>query len=458
MKTSVTVREYARLTTDTVVAPSLDCAQVSSSAFEWLCNLNSSFSKSGASLVYLENRRWLKLDNYVGVMETPCGTRLEILPKHFEENDCVIRSRDLLRRMIQAALDLPARQVGQADLQLFDAPLSEWVIRQFLRALDHLLKRGIRFDYQRVEEEQVYLRGRLDVVKQTRQPPGRRHYFRICHDIFQADIPENRLLKLALDIVCKATQEPGNWRLGHELRNLLFEIPASANVSSDFQQWRDDRLLALYQDIKPWCELVLRKQMPLAVADEWQGLSLLFPMEKLFERYVEASLKQVLQRDATVRTHAASQHLCEHDGGKMFRLEPDFLISQGTKRWVLDAKWKRIDASNRRDSYDLRQSDFYQLFAYGKKYLGDENHGELVLVYPKRSAFMQSLPMFEFSKQLRLWVLPFDLERGCVDQIEQTSLPLRAAQATNNVMEHARRKSAFHFEHLRALMPTCDRG
>lgn len=30
---------------------------------------------------------------------------------------------------------------------------------QFLAAFDHLIKRGMRFDYQRVEEEQRYLRG-----------------------------------------------------------------------------------------------------------------------------------------------------------------------------------------------------------------------------------------------------------------------------------------------------------
>jgi 5-methylcytosine-specific restriction enzyme subunit McrC len=128
VKPIVTVREYARLTTDTVAAPTLDLAQVSVSAFDWLCRLSAFFSKAGAGLVQLENRCLLKLDNYVGVLETPCGTRLEILPKHFEREDCIKQSRALLRRMIQASLDLPTREVGAADLQHFDAPLSEWVI------------------------------------------------------------------------------------------------------------------------------------------------------------------------------------------------------------------------------------------------------------------------------------------------------------------------------------------
>lgn len=89
MKPVITVREYARLTTDKITEPTLDLAQVSISAFDWLCKLNATFSNAGAALVQLENRCLLKLDNYVGVLETPCGTRLEILPKHFERENCI---------------------------------------------------------------------------------------------------------------------------------------------------------------------------------------------------------------------------------------------------------------------------------------------------------------------------------------------------------------------------------
>jgi 5-methylcytosine-specific restriction enzyme subunit McrC len=69
-----------------------------------------------------------------------------------------------------------------------------------------------------------------------------------------------------------------------------------------------------------------------------------------------------------------------------------------------------LNSSGEDKSYGLKQSDFYQLFAYGHKYLGGE--GELVLIYPRRSAFDAPLQVFEFASQLKLWVLPFDMERG----------------------------------------------
>ena len=56
----IVVREYARLTTDEVTS-NLDQACISKTAFDWLCNLNSNYHKAGASLLQIENRRWLRL-------------------------------------------------------------------------------------------------------------------------------------------------------------------------------------------------------------------------------------------------------------------------------------------------------------------------------------------------------------------------------------------------------------
>ncbi len=409
MKT-VVVREYARLTTDAVES-TLDQATISAGAFDWLCKLAAGFTKAGATLLKVENRRWLKLDNFVGVVQTPCGTLLEVLPKHTNNasNEAAAESRALLIKMISAALDLPVRSTDKADIETFRHPLLEWVMKQFVLSLDHLVKRGLRFDYQRVEEEQRYLRGQLDVVKQLRQPPGRAHIFNIRHDLFLPDRPENRLLKAALMRVCKTTKQPDTWRLSHELAGLLAEIPSSRDIQSDFLQWQNDRLMAHYQPVRPWCELVLGQQMPLALRGKTQGISLLFPMEKLFERYLEVQLRKQLPAPYTLKAQAASLSLCKHGDGDMFQLRPDLLVQQNQKIiLVLDAKWKLISTNDRENKYGLSQKDFYQLFAYGHKYLAGK--GEMLLIFPRTDSFSSVLPPFDFSSTLRLWVVPFDLK------------------------------------------------
>lgn len=408
--TTVTVREHARLTTSALPASTLDEAQISATAFDWLCDLAARWRASGAQLLQVHDRRWLRMDNFVGVLQTPCGLQLEILPKHVDAADApaVQSARHLLARMLETALDLPPRITDAADLRLFEHPLVEWVMRRFLLALDHVVQRGLRSDYLRVEEEQPFLRGQLDVVRQMRAPPGRAHHFQIRHDVFVVDRPENRLLKSALLRVRDAAREPDNWRLANELAHRMEEVPHSTDVAGDFRRWRSDRSMAHYQPVRPWCELVLGQHMPMALVGDTQGLSLLFPMEKLFERYVSAHLRRRLPVGLRLIEQSTRLSLCEHAGKPFFQLRPDLLIEGLGRTMVLDTKWKRIDAANRRESYGLSQADFYQLHAYGHTYM--KGAGDMVLIYPRTSAFDTHLEPFSFSAAMRLWVLPFHLD------------------------------------------------
>ena len=126
----IVVREYARLTTDEVTS-NLDQACISKTAFDWLCNLNSNYHKAGASLLQIENRRWLRLDSYVGIVETPCGTQLEIIPKHTEDSSdkAALDARKILIKMLTVALDLPVRTTDRTDLESFRHPLLHPLIR-----------------------------------------------------------------------------------------------------------------------------------------------------------------------------------------------------------------------------------------------------------------------------------------------------------------------------------------
>ncbi|RVU35420.1 restriction endonuclease [Rheinheimera riviphila] len=419
MNKAVIVREYARLTFAELAENTLDQAQISPSAFRWLVELGQQFRANGLALLELDNQQWLRLDNYVGVLESPCGQVIEILPKHRSSTNCIESARQLLCKLICNALDIKSRNTSHTSIERFDTSLPEWLMRQFLQELDTLFKRGLRFDYQRVEEQQRFLHGRLDVNKQLRQPPGREHLFNIQHDIFSADRAENRLLKTALSKVCTATQDSENWRLAHELQSLLHELPQSTDIQQDFRHWQESRLMAHYQAIKPWCEFVLNLHVPLAVQGDWRGLSLLFPMEKLFENYVAAELGKALAQtpgtDKELRTQLASRYLCTHLQQDMFQLKPDLSLSLGglgqpTQRWILDTKWKLLDGVARDDKYGLSQQDFYQMFAYGHTYL--KGHGTLVLIFPAWDKFpVYTKPLhFSFDPNLQLLALPFDLE------------------------------------------------
>lgn len=409
----LTVREYARIGVSEggPRQEGLDAAFLPQASFDWLCGEFERLRAGGAALMQRDGARWLRLDQYVGVVECPDGTTLEVLPKHVAHVDDVLGARRLLRRMLCTALDISPREGSPTDVALFDIPLNEWVMGRFIGALDELLKRGLRFDYTRVREEQLFLRGRLDMSRQLRQSPTRAHVFNIEHDVFSDDRPENRLLRVALDRVCARTRNAGTWRLAQELSTRMASVPRSTQVANDLRAWGSDRLMAHYREVRPLCELILSGQSPLALAGDWRSPSMMFPMERLFERYVGACLARQFAPEWQVGG-AASEYLCSHGEANWFNLIPDFLLRRGDELRVLDTKWKVLDAtaSDAREKYGLKQSDFYQMFAYGQRYLGGV--GQMALVYPQHTGFAQPLPAFDFSAELQLWVLPFDLERG----------------------------------------------
>ena len=414
-----TVREYAFISIAYEGCPesSLGHAYIPEKAFEHLCELSASFSKHGAKVFELAGRRKLKLDQYVGVIETPCGTRIEILPKHMELNgtsdqEIILEERKLLQKMLSVCLHLPYREVGAASLNRFkNQPLHEWIISQFLASFERLVQRGLRFDYNRVQEEQKFLRGQLQHVKYMRQPPAKKHIFPIEHDVYEVNRAENRLIRTALEIVCKKTKDASNWKLAQELRLMTNEIPRSQNIKQDSRQSQSGRLLVLYDEIKPWTELILGEYMPVSTSGKWKGMSLLFPMEKLFEHYVAYHLRRNFP-DYKISTQHATEHICTHQNSNIFKLKPDIFIERSDdKNIVMDTKWKLLDQNDRGGRYGLKDSDIQQMFAYSHYYLKHES--EVILVYPYRAVkFNQPLDDLQFIKTVgaKLRVVPFNLD------------------------------------------------
>jgi 5-methylcytosine-specific restriction enzyme subunit McrC len=402
---AITVREYARLTTEPGQL-TLDLATIAPSAFKWLLAQRHKDDGLAGRVFQLESPSTIRLGSHVGVIETPCGTQIEILPKYVDYDEDPAIARRLLATMICEALRTTPRTADIAQIELFKVPVSEWVIGQFLQSTAHLLKRGLRQTYARVESQARFLRGRLQVHRQMRGGPASAHVFNIEHDVFTFDRPENRLIRSALKRVLTVTRLPENWRLARELSLVLSEIPPSADIAGDFRQWGRDRLLAHYVAARPWCELILTHQTPFAITGPVKGISMLFPMERLFEEYVTTSLQQALPPQWSLRAQVGDRYLCTYQEKSWFKLKPDILVSDGITRWIVDAKWKLLSADVSRH-FDLDQSDFYQMFAYGQKYLGGA--GDLYLVYPRTGRFASIHGPLNLSETLRIHVVPFDL-------------------------------------------------
>jgi 5-methylcytosine-specific restriction enzyme subunit McrC len=392
--------------------------EVPPEVFAWLERTCLQTAERGeASWLRLTQRRGrhvVQVTSYVGVMRSPSGFQLEVLPKLGRAiGGGASEARRLLIDMLKCLPGFRHIRTESAHLLATKMPLLEVFITEFLSAVEHVVKRGLRRDYEPVQSNCFALRGKLLVAQQLRQNLHRPDRFFTDHDEFSPNRPENRLLHAALRIVLSVTTADQNQRLARELSFVFADVPPSTRIREDLQRVRIDRGMAHYEDAIAWARLIFQEESPLTGTGANDAPSLLFPMDALFEAFVAKHLARQLQPLLVLKTQSRQHHLVRHQGVHWFRLKPDLLVREAAgERLVLDTKWKLIDSrkSSGAEKYGLAQADFYQLQAYGQSYL--RASGDVVLVYPRTEVFDQALPVFEFSHapELRLWVAPFCLK------------------------------------------------
>ena len=106
-------------------------------------------------------------------------------------------------------------------------------------------------------------------------------------------------------------------------------------------------------------------------------------------------------------------------GGRgAFMMKPDLSLKDGNRvAFVLDAKWKHIDAHGEDPKHGIHQDDMYQLYAYARAYECDL----VALVYPCTRVFSHPLH-YRFFDDFGLVCLPFDVRdpKGSVEASLQT--------------------------------------
>lgn len=391
---------------------------IPNAAFRWLDARTLAASATAEArwsrLTQWNGRRAIQVTNYAGVIRTPEGFQLEILPKTGSESPTdATWTRQLFIDMLRCLGGFRHVRVSSARLVAARMPLLEVFIQEFLSTVERVVKTGLHSSYNTHRDNLPALRGKLQFASHLQQNLFRRDRFLTEFDEFTLNRPENRLLRTALARVLPWTRQHRSQQL---LRQLLFafvEVPLSEQPDLDFSKVTAQRSMRHYSGALAWARLILTGFSPLTGAGSHAAPSLLFPMEAVFEAFVRKHLQRQLLAPFTLHSRKQQQHLVTHRKRDLFAMVPDYVVRDGNvPRLVLDAKWKLLDSTNNMGStqYGLSQSDFYQLYAYGQNWLNGQ--GDVVLIYPRTPSFPDALPVFKFrhSPGLRLWVLPFCLE------------------------------------------------
>lgn len=351
----------------------------------------------GARVFDWNDRRFVRATNWVGVLQVP-GLVVEILPKtdahdrefgaggDREPSDFGTTRNNLLR-MLHMARDLPLRQWERADLDERRTPLLEILIAGFVERLLLELRRGMDHAYVTREESLGVVKGRIVFPRQVRENAAAPHRTVVRYDEFLADTALNRLLRCASACLLRLTTVA---LTQERLKEALLAFADGTDVSPQealAPVLAFNRNNERYRSVAGFARMVLEGLSTTATTGGAPWISLLMPMEKLFEAFIGAVIvrhQATLWPDGSrVRLQARGDRrwvLRDDQGRSRFFLKPDVLVegTDGSPALVLDTKWKVLPTDPAHVLDGVANDDLYQLFTYAKRYGSPLN----VLLYP----------------------------------------------------------------------------
>jgi 5-methylcytosine-specific restriction enzyme subunit McrC len=332
--------------------------------------------------ILCDHHRFLRARQMVGVIAArDCS--LEILPKIDPEaaGEAADTVRARLVHMLDVALGL-GLSTGEAAAMAHRAKsLLEIFIALFAERLLAEVRRGLPRLYREQEDDLPTLRGRLDVVRQFTVHAVRPDRLACRFDALDADIPLMQVMKACVVLTARHARASDTQRKLAELRFLLADIRDIAPIALPWRKVRIDRSSQRWRALLDMARLLLggRWQQTHAEAQAPDGITLLFPMNDLFERYIAVQLRRALastQFDVVAQGGFAYGLGPWNDGvpvvGDSHPTRPDIIVRRGERVVaVLDTKWKH-------PAKGVSSADLYQMMAYARLY----TCSHLLLLYP----------------------------------------------------------------------------
>jgi 5-methylcytosine-specific restriction enzyme subunit McrC len=396
--THLTVREWGDVRVESIAGRSKAFTDRQAIA---LCNAaraHPNANRHGTNIL-IDRRDKLVAQQMVGVLSAP-DCSLEILPKldpdapeAMDANACEAErqsARIRLVQMLDVAFEL-GLSAGSGDSMAHTAPsLLEILIANFADKLLTEVRRGLPRRYLQCENDLSALRGRLDVTRQFSRNAVRPDRLACRFDQLEADTPLLRIVASAVPFLQRHARLQENRRKLSELRHWLHEVPQMPIAQLPWKDVRITRANKRWGELHRLAELLLRRNWQSVDRDTngVLGITLLFPMNDLFEKYVAMLLRRALAPQGIKVLEQGGHRKClgqwsegeklPTTEGQAFSTKPDIRLErEGRLLAVIDTKWKKMVAPTHK-SHGLHQGDVYQLMAYARLYDG----ADVALLYP----------------------------------------------------------------------------
>ena len=261
-------------------------------------------------------------------------------------------------------------------------PILEFFISNFIEEIEKILKKGLVYSYINKSENILYFKGKLNLANHIKYNIIENRFF-MNFDEFSINSMENSLIKLALEKIKNISSNMENIDKLHQLLIQFEDIETSGlNPAHLFKKILFDRKNEFYRKSLNLAKFFLLDESPYSVFynDEREVTGLFFPMEIIYESYVANKLKQLINKQISIKIQDESYRIfdkCEVGGNEekkyttLFKLKPDIVVEKENETIILDTKWKELKNPKENKgiyNYNISEKDIYQMITYIQVY------------------------------------------------------------------------------------------
>ena len=358
-KTSITVYEHDRLTTDN--------ASFNHKHLNALLKLNEYHNFDYFDPI----PNGVKFKQYVGIIQVD-GLSIEILPKADKDNSSA-DWKGLLLQMLKACGHLKASSAGSANVKRQHLNLLEVYFELYLTEIEILIHRGLVKKYRKKTGNVKALKGKLEFAGNIRHNLVHKERFFTTHQVYDYDHLLHQTLARALEILeqfCKGSY------LFDRCKRVLLNFPEITPLKVTKKQLEGivlNRKTAPYSQALELARLIILNYSPDISTGREKMISLLFDMNRLWEEFILIQIRKEL----TGTSYSVKGQDSQTFIGSNY-LKPDIVIQHdidSKKVYIIDTKWKR--PQNKSSSI----SDLRQMYAYNRFWKAQK----AMLLYPGES-------------------------------------------------------------------------
>lgn len=331
-------------------------------------------------LQFIHKSNELKSNKYVGVIQY-AGSKINLLPKIFfdSEKDYSTNEVNQIQNHILWWLSY-CRKIKfpnyHTSLGSTKSDFFEVLIYLFSKYTRELLSSSIYQQYEEVNQELLFIKGRLNTDKYINEnlSKGKWHKLNCTYDAFVLDNEFNRIIKYVTTLLFNATSTQDNKKNLREILFILDEVSDERATAEQCSKISFNPMFCEFETVRDYCQLFLTNCVSFNYKNDLKLFAFLLPMEYVFEDFIFGFIDNELDK-VSAKAQRSDTYLDEE---KMFNLKPDLWLKTDEKSLIADTKYKIVYSDETDPKKGISQNDLYQMLAYAVRFEVDE----IILFYP----------------------------------------------------------------------------